>query len=168
MKLKTRSRLFVFILSFLVWIALTSIRDTQEVIAGFIVALLVTLLAGHFLIAAESRKHPIRRTFAAILYFFKFLWEMIKANLHVAYLVVHPQMPIKPGIVKIKTRLTNEAAITILTNSITLTPGTLTVDVNPDDKAIYVHWIDVESTDIEAATQKIGGKFEARLMEVFE
>lgn len=168
MHIKTRSRITVFILSFLVWIALTSIRNPQEVVAGLIVSVLVALIAGQFLTTTEKSKHPLQRILAAILYFLKFLWEMIKANVHVAYLVIHPNVPIKPGIVRIKTNLTKEAAITVLTNSITLTPGTLTVDVHPEKKTVYVHWIDVHSQDEKEATEMIGGKFERRLTEVFE
>ncbi|MBN2104926.1 Na+/H+ antiporter subunit E [bacterium] len=168
MQIKTRSRITVFILSFLVWIALTSVRDPQELVAGFVVSVLVALIAGHFFITTEKSKHFLHRMAAAILYFFKFLWEMVKANFHVAYLVIHPNVPIRPGIVKIKTRLTKETAITVLTNSITLTPGTLTVDINPEKKEIYVHWIDVKFKDVKMATKTIGGKFESRLMEVFE
>jgi multicomponent Na+:H+ antiporter subunit E len=168
MQIRTRSRLMVFVLSFLVWIALTSIRDWQEVLAGLAVSVLVTLIAGHFLVTTEKQKHFLRRYASAALYFFTFLWEMVKANLHVAYLVLHPNLPIRPGIVKIKTRLTKDAALTVLTNSITLTPGTLTVDINPDRREIYVHWIDVRATDVKQATELISGKFEERLMEVFE
>lgn len=168
MQMKTRSRITVFILSLLVWVALTGIRDPQELGAGLISSMLVALIAGQFLITTEKTKHPLRRLFAAVLYFLKFLWEMVKANIHVAYLVIHPKVPIRPGIVKIKTGLSKDAAITVLTNSITLTPGTLTVDVNADKKEIYVHWIDVLSKDVDQATELIGGKFEGRLMEVFE
>ena len=168
MTTQQRSRLFVFIFSFLVWIALTSIRDLQEVIAGLIVAALVSIVAGKFLITSEKSEHIVKRFFSAIKYLFKFLWEMAKANLHVAYIVIHPNLPIKPGIVKIKTKLTKDSAITVLTNSITLTPGTLTIDVNPETRELYIHWIDVESTDVEKNTKTIGGKFEKLLMEVFE
>jgi multicomponent Na+:H+ antiporter subunit E len=168
MQIRTRSRLTVFIFSFLVWVALTSIRDWQEVIAGLVVAGLVSLVAGQFLLTTEKQQHVLRRCASAVLYFFVFFWEMVKANLHVAYLVLHPNLPIKPGIVKIRTQLKKDSAITVLTNSITLTPGTLTVDVNPDRHEIYVHWIDVRSTEIKEATEMISGKFEARLMEVFE
>ncbi|RKY55306.1 MAG: cation:proton antiporter [Candidatus Neomarinimicrobiota bacterium] len=168
MTTQQRSRLFVFIFSFLVWIALTSIRDLQEVVAGLIVAALVSIVAGKFLITSEKSEHIVKRFFSAIKYLFKFLWEMAKANLHVAYIVIHPNLPIKPGIVKIKTKLTKDSAITVLTNSITLTPGTLTIDVNPETRELYIHWIDVESTDVEKNTKTIGGKFEKLLMEVFE
>ncbi|RKY55476.1 MAG: cation:proton antiporter [Candidatus Neomarinimicrobiota bacterium] len=168
MTIKNRSRITVFILSFLVWLALTHIGDIQEVIAGLIVAIIVSMIAGEFLITTEKSEHIIKRFISAILYLFKFLWEMIKANFHVAYIVLNPNLPIKPGIVKIRTNLTKDSAITVLTNSITLTPGTLTVDVNPETREIYIHWIDVLSTDVEESTKLIGGRFEKLLMEVFE
>lgn len=168
MSIQNRSRLFVFIFSFLIWIALTSVRDLQEVIAGIVVALLVSVVAGKFLITSEKSGHLIKRFFSAIWYFFKFLWEMTKANLHVAYIVIHPYLPIKPGIVKIKTQLTKDSAITVLTNSITLTPGTLTVDVNPEKRELYIHWIEVLSVDVDKNTDLIGGRFEKLLREVFE
>lgn len=168
MQIKTRSRIVVFILSFLVYVALTSIRDRQEVIAGLIVAFLVSSIAGHFLLTTEKKKHFIYRCFSMIRYVFLFLWEMVKANIHVAYLVIHPEVPIKPGIVKIKTGLSKDSSLTVLANSITLTPGTLTVDVNPDKKELYVHWIDVASTDVKEASRIISGKFEKLLSEVYE
>jgi len=168
MKIQQRSRLFVFIFSFLVWCALTSIKDIQEVVSGVFVAALVSIVAGKFLITSEKSEHIFKRIFSSIHYLFRFLWEMAKANLHVAFIVLHPSLPIKPGIVKIKTTLTKDSAITVLTNSITLTPGTLTVDVNPEKNEIYVHWIDVLSTDVNKNTKTIGGKFETLLTEVFE
>ena len=168
MKMEMKSRIVVFILAFLVWLALTHIRDIQQVIAGFFISIVVALIAGKFFITTKKQKGTVRRFIAAVIYLFKFLWEMIKANFHVAYIVIHPMLPIKPGIVKIRTKLTKDSAITILTNSITLTPGTLTVDLNPDKKEIYVHWIDVLSTDVEENTQNIGKRFERILTEVFE
>ncbi len=168
MQTKTRSRIYVFVLSFLVWAALTTIRGIQEVIAGLIFAALVSLIAGHFLITTEKQKHVFHRAYSAVLYFFKFLWEMVKANIHVAYLVVHPKVPVKPGIVKVRTELTKDSAITVLSNSITLTPGTLTVDVDPKGHYLYVHWITILSEDIETNTQAVAGRFEGRLKEVFE
>ncbi|MDZ7725445.1 MAG: Na+/H+ antiporter subunit E [candidate division KSB1 bacterium] len=167
MSIKFKSRIFVFILSLLVWLALTDIKNVQELIAGSIVALLVSLTAGHWLITTSKQKHVLHRSLYALIYFLKFLREMVKANLHVAYIVVHPRLPIKPGIVKIKTRLTKEAAITVLTNSITLTPGTLTIDVD-EKKSIYVHWIDIKSKEVNECTELIGNRFEPLLTEVFE
>lgn len=168
MNIKTKSRLTVFVLSLLVWLALTEIGKWQEVLVGLVLSLIVSLLAGHFLITSEKQKGLLHRISSAILYFFKFLFEMVKANVHVAYIVIHPNVPIKPGIVKIKTKLKKDSGITVLTNSITLTPGTLTIDVNPQTNELYIHWIDVLTTDVDEATEKIGAKFEKLLMEVFE
>ena len=168
MKMEIKSRIAVFILAFLVWLALTHISDLQEVITGFFVAIVVAWIAGKFFITTNKQKGSLHRFFAALLYLFKFLWEMVKANFHVAYIVIHPMLPVKPGIVKIRTKLTKDSAITILTNSITLTPGTLTVDLNPEKKEIYVHWIDVLSSDVSENTRNIGNRFERILTEVFE
>ena len=103
-----------------------------------------------------------------VLYIFKFIWEMVKANVHVAYIVIHPKLPIKPGIVKIKSALKKDAALTVLANSITLTPGTLTIDVNPENHDLYIHRIDIDSDNVEENTKNIGGRFEPLLTEVFE
>ena len=168
MKFKNVSRIIVFILSFLVWVALTDIKDLQEVIAGIIVGLIVSLVAGHMVVTTEKKRAFLYRFYKGVIYFINFLWEMIKANLHVAYIVLHPGLPIKPGIVKIKTKLTKDSAITVLANSITLTPGTLTVDVDKDKGVLYVHWIDVKSEAEDEATKLIGNKFEPKLTEVFE
>jgi multicomponent Na+:H+ antiporter subunit E len=89
------------------------------------------------------------------------------ANLDVAYRVLHPYRPIEPGIVKVKTTLKSEVARVALANSITLTPGTMSVALT-DDGHIYVHWIKVGSKDLEEATRRIVGRFEPILKEVFE
>mgnify|MGYP005844161345 FL=1 len=168
MTLVWKSRLFVFVLSVLVWLALVGVGNPQEIAVGAVIALLVSLAAGHFLITTAKQRHPLLRLLHGIGYFFLFLWEMIKANVHVAYIVLHPLLPINPGIIKIKTELTKDSAITVLTNSITLTPGTLTVDVNSEAKEIYVHWIDVKATEVAECTALIGARFEPTLKEVFE
>ena len=95
-----------------------------------------------------------------------FLWECIKANIDVAYRVLHPKMPIKPGIVKVKTQLKTDMAKTFLANSITMTPGTLSVDIKAD--SLYIHWIYVRDEDVEKATQIIVNKFEKHLKRIFE
>ncbi len=171
MKLETKSKLTVFVLSFLVWIALTSAWDIQEVIAGFIISLIVSSIAGGFLLTTVKKKNLLPRILAFIKYLFVFIWEMIKANLHVAYIVLHPMLPIKPGIVKIKTNLTKESALTVLADSITLTPGTMSVDINPKAGELYIHWIDIvskEPTNVDENTKNISAVFEKILTEVFE
>lgn len=168
MNLKTKSRIIVFILSFIVWIALTDIKSYEEVLVGILLSVMVSLLAGQFLVTTQKSQYPLRRIMYFIIYVFKFFWEMIKANFEVAYLVIHPLLPIKPGIVKIKTKLNKDSAITVLCNSITLTPGTLTVDANREKQEIYIHCIKAEIESVDESTKRIGQKFENILMEVFE
>ena len=97
-----------------------------------------------------------------------FIWECLKANLEGAYRVAHPDLPINPGIVRIKTSLRSDIALTFLANSITLKPGTMTVDIDKENGILYVHWADVKSRDIEQATELIAGKFERALKRIFE
>jgi multicomponent Na+:H+ antiporter subunit E len=90
------------------------------------------------------------------------------ANIDVAYRVLHPALPIKPGIVKVKTSLKTDTALTFLANSITLTPGTMSVDIDTDNGFLYVHWINVKDKDVEAATKIIVERFENILAKIFE
>ncbi len=91
---------------------------------------------------------------------------MTKANFDVAFRVLHPKRPINPGIVKIKTRIKSEMGKTFLANSITLTPGTFTVDIK--DEFLYIHWINVKTTDVEEASRTIAGRFEKFLIKIFD
>ena len=107
------------------------------------------------------------RVFWFLVYVPVFSYYMVKANIDVLYRVLHPQMPIRPGIVKIKTSLKSDSAITALANSITLTPGTLTIDLT-EDGYLYIHWIYVKSDDMEQATRQIAGPFEWFIRRIFE
>jgi len=74
-------------------------------------------------------------------------------------------MPIKPGVVVIKTALKQDIAKLILANSITLTPGTFTLDIEGDK--LLIHWIYVRSEGIEESTKNIGERFEKYLKVIF-
>jgi len=160
-------RLIYFVLAFIIWMLLTWQIDVQVIIAGLIASAIVALLFSEVL----PREHrvflsPIR-LFWLLVYLPVFFYYVIKANLDVVYRALHPKMPIKPGIVKIKTILKTESGITALANSITLTPGTLTVDLT-DDGFLYIHWINVKSDDVEQATELIARRFEWFLQKIFE
>ncbi len=165
-------RFVYFILALIIWILLTwpfvdGKIDIQVIAAGIIIAPIVALLF-HEILPKEHRVFisPVR-IFWALVYMPVFFYYVIKANLDVVYRVLHPKMPINPGIVKIKTNLKTESGITALANSITLTPGTLSVDLT-DDGHLYIHWINVKSDDIEQATKFIAQRFEWFLMKIFE
>ena len=165
-------RVICFILAFVIWILLTwpfvdGKIDLQVVIAGLIASIIVAVLFHEIL----PREHHVfispLRIFWFLVYVPVFFYYVFKANLDVVYRALHPKMPIKPGIVKIKTTLKTESGITALANSITLTPGTLTVDLT-DDGFLYIHWINVKSDDIEQATKYIAQRFEWFLKKIFE
>ena len=165
-------RLIYFILSFIIWILLTwpyveGQIDWQVVIAGLISSVLVAILF-HEILPKEHHVFisPVR-IFWFLVYIPVFFYYVILANFDVVYRALHPAMPIKPGIVKIKTNLKTDSGITALANSITLTPGTLTVDLT-DDGYLYIHWINVKSDDIEQATTHIAQRFEWFIQKIFE
>jgi len=165
-------RLIYFVLAFIVWMLLTwpfvdGKIDIQVTIAGVITAAIVAILF-HEILPKEHLVFisPVR-IFWFLVYVPVFFYYVMKANLDVVYRALHPKMPIKPGIVKIKTELKTESGITALANSITLTPGTLTVDLT-DDGFLYIHWINVKSDDIEQATKLIARRFEWFLKRIFE
>ncbi len=160
-------RLIYFVVALVVWLLLTWSLDIQMLIAGVIASIIVAVLF-HEIMPKEHKVFisPVRM-FWLLLYVPVFFYYMLIANFDVVYRALHPKMPIKPGIVKIKTKLKTDSGITALANSITLTPGTLTVDLT-DDGFLYVHWINVKSDDIELATKFIAKRFEWFLEKIFE
>ena len=82
-----------------------------------------------------------------IRFIFHFSWELIVANFQVLRIVLSPRLKIRPGIIAYKTECKTPLSITSLANSITLTPGTLSVDISEYDSTIFVHTLDIEEPD---------------------
>lgn len=164
-----KSRIVLFLVAYLVWSLLNWPLDWQHLLVGIFVAFFVSFLTGDlFIKRPHLLKHPLRYWYFVAYYIPVFLWECLKANIDVAYRVLHPGLPIKPGIVKVRTRLKTDTALTFLANSITLTPGTMTVDIDKDNGILYIHWINARATDIEGATEAIVRSFEKILEKIFE
>jgi len=173
-------RITLFIVSFVTWCLLVwphnparaeanlSPWDVQSIIVGVFASLLVALLFVDIFTRDPHKFFSPVRIFYLILYIPVFLYYCVKANLQMVYLVLHPEMPIRPGIVKVKTALKTDSARTALANSITLTPGTLTVDIDEEEGALYVHWIDVKTLDEAEATREIVQRFEWFLSRIFD
>ena len=158
-------QLACILLALVLWLALTWPADSADVVAGLLFALLISLLvSGIYPENLAAALNP-RRWFWFALYVPYFLFYCLKANFDVAYRVIHPDRPIRPGFVRVRTALESDVAKTLLANSITLTPGTLTVDLVGQD--LYVHWINVRGTGIEEHTRTIARRFERILGEVF-
>ncbi len=156
----------IFVVCLLTWLVLTWSVNIFSVIVGIAVSIFVSFMISDMFVKKIFAKGKAVLWF--LYYIPMFLWECIKANLDVAYRVIHPGLPINPGIVKVKTGLKSELGMTFLANSITLTPGTLSVDVDKENGYLYVHWIDVKNKEIEAATGIVVEKFERILGRIFE
>jgi multicomponent Na+:H+ antiporter subunit E len=156
----------VFILSMIFWIMLTFEFTFSNLIVGAIASLITSLIFTRFFVKNVYKLLQPQRYFWFFIYLFVFIWECIKANIDVAYRVLHPKMPIRPGIVKVKTTLKSDMAKMLLANSITMTPGTISVDIIDD--YLYIHWIYISSDDPEIYTRIITGAFEKYIKRIIE
>jgi len=147
------------------WIAFTTNFAAQEVIVGLVTTMIISLLSIRLFTCCTLAILCPRKILFMIWYLFVFLVALIKSNLDVARRVLTPSLPINPGIVKFKSKLPTHYSRMILANSITLTPGTLTVDIIDD--TFYIHWIDVKTTDPEKAFTEIAEQFEKILLKIF-
>ncbi|HUS91553.1 MAG TPA: Na+/H+ antiporter subunit E [Phycisphaerae bacterium] len=143
------------------------IDDLWVLGTGVFFALIVGALLGDIYPEGLLPKvlNPVRWLYFLI-YLPYFLWYCIRANFDVALRVIHPDVPIQPGIVKVRTTLTSDMAKTFLANSITLTPGTLTMDIDGQD--LYIHWINIHTRDAAKRTAEICERFEPLLRRIFE
>ncbi|NJE26307.1 Na+/H+ antiporter subunit E [Thermococcus sp. MV5] len=163
---KVSRYLYTVLILFIIWMFLTSSFDPQELVMGVIFSLIVGALTYEvFTEKGLANLNPRRITYF-VAYIPYFIWAMVMANLDVAYRVLHPKRPINPGIVECKTTLTNNTGKLVLANSITLTPGTITLDVKGD--RYFIHWIDVKDESVEGASESIIKPFEKFLKVIFE
>jgi multicomponent Na+:H+ antiporter subunit E len=149
----------------LIWLIANGTLALDTVLTGIVISAVIALAFATF-----SRVYSVVRWSPRIIYYYLmylsvFLIELVKANLNVMRLVFSPRIDIKPGIVKINTTLKSPMGRLALANSITLTPGTLVVDIVGD--SLYIHWINVTATDPVAATREISGRFEKYLKVIY-
>ncbi len=153
--------LFINVLLALVWTFLTGSFTPNTLIEGFIVGYLVLWLASP-LYGPSTYFKKFRQAISFLLFF---VWELIVATLRVAYVVIKPNLDIQPGIVAVPLDVKTDMEIMLLANMITITPGSLSLDVSYDRRVIYVHVMHV--TDVEAYRREIKQGFERRIGELF-
>ncbi len=142
------------------WLVLSGHFGLEHIIYGALSVLLVIWLNYKVIHVPMSNGEQIHGTNVIIhrmvLYLIWLLWQIIKSGTYVAYLTIHPKMPINPMVVRFKSRLPNPLAKVILGNSITLTPGTLTLDIKEDYFTVHALAEDVEE-------ELVSGDMEARV-----
>lgn len=155
---------FYFGLSFIVfilWILLTGSLALEELLIGIVVSIGISLATPRSEIFSGFKLSP-QAPLALARYLGRFFVALIKANLDMARRVLSPSLPLSPEIVEVQTGLESSLGKLLLANSITLTPGTLTVDVIGD--RILVHWVDSsEGADLAKATRYITEGFEQHI-----
>ena len=149
----------------LIWVIANGTLAVDTFITGVVVTAAIALA-----FAAFSRVYSVIRWSPKVIayylmYLAVFLFELIRANLNVMRLVFSPRSAIEPGIVEIKTRLQSPIGRLALANSITLTPGTLVVDIKGN--SLFIHWINISATDPVAATNAISARFEKYLEVIY-
>jgi len=163
--MKFKNYLIMFITLLGVWLLLNNSLKIEIVLVGIALSLALPLLfCGKCDVFTELRLTP-KSMWYTFMYLIVFLKELVVANFDVALRVISPKLPINPGIVEVKTKLKSKIARVVLANSITLTPGTFTLELVED--TLFVHWIDVKSTDVEEATKMIVATFEKYLEEMY-
>ncbi|HEX2018610.1 MAG TPA: Na+/H+ antiporter subunit E [Aurantimonas sp.] len=151
--------LFNLVLAVL-WVIVSGSFTLLNLLFGFLLG-----AGALYLIREQGRTSYIGRAGLAVSLFLNFLVELLKSAWRVAVVVLSPNMNLKPGILAFPLRVKSDAEITLLANMITLTPGTLSVDVSDDRSTLYIHAFDC--SDPEAAKAEIRDGFEARILEAF-
>lgn len=157
--------LSLWLVLFVVWMVANSTLAIEVALLGVV----ITLALAYVFTSTSSAWRQIRWTPAGLYHFLAysgtFLVELVKANIAMMRVVYAPRIDIKPGIVKIRTRLKSPIGRLALANTIALTPGSLVLDIK--DETLYIHWLDVQTTDLDKATEALAGPFETHLEKVF-
>jgi multicomponent Na+:H+ antiporter subunit E len=154
------SRFLLNLLLALAWGALTGQLTTSNLIVGFLLGyVLLGMTQGTM--GPSTYFEKVRRTLFFAIFF---LWELFKANLRVTYEIVTPPHLMRPGVVAIPLDVHTDIQITLLANLITLTPGTLSLDVSHDRRVLFVHGMYIDDPDKFRREIKEG--FERRVLEV--
>lgn len=171
-KTKIPAVIATFVLCMAFWVCITWSFTSQELLAGAIVSLAAALFSARFMIHGNAfwLLNPAK-LFGLIYYvLIVFPVELIKANVDMAKRCFGGCKNINPGIVKVPVDLESEYGQAMLANSITLTPGTITMEVTEEDGQTYyyIHWIDVTETDSKLAGDAIKGTLEKGVRRVFK
>jgi multicomponent Na+:H+ antiporter subunit E len=150
---------------FIIWMIANATLAFDTVIAGLVISALIALAFASFARAYSVIRWSPKVLYYYVLYLGVFFIELVKANVTVMRLVFSPRININPGIVEIKTALKSPIGRMALANTITLTPGTLVVDIKDD--SLFVHCINVSSLDQAEVTAEISGRFEKLLKVIY-
>ncbi|TFH61590.1 Na+/H+ antiporter subunit E [Peribacillus frigoritolerans] len=143
-----------------IWMFLKNEFNGSTFTIGYLLGLGIMFVFRHFF----NDRFYLNRVYAVVLLLLIFARELILSNISVLKAVLKPSLDMRPGIFAFETTLTKDWEITILSNLITLTPGTLVVEVSEDNRFLYIHAMDI--ADKDEAVDSIKNTFEKAIMEV--
>jgi multicomponent Na+:H+ antiporter subunit E len=144
-----------------IWVAITGSASILNLVFGFLLsAAALWIVRGEMAVAGYWGR--MRRVLSLLVLFLK---ELALSAYRVAVMVFSPRLDLKPGIFAYPLTVDRDFEITLLANLITLTPGTLSVDVSEDRRTLFVHALDC--SDVEATQRDIADGFERKIMEAF-
>ncbi|MDQ0299791.1 multicomponent Na+:H+ antiporter subunit E [Salibacterium salarium] len=153
-------QLLINLLMALIWMFMNDAWTFGSFISGFAIGLVIV----YFLRAFFPQRFYFLGIIAIVKLLFIFLRELMLSTFEVVGQILRPKLNITPGIFAMDIELKKNWEITALSCLITLTPGTLVIDVSPDNKTLYIHAMDLP--DVEKAKKDIKGSFEKAIQEV--
>lgn len=158
---RTRGILGASVVVFVFWLVISTSLAPVDLVIGAVLSVLLGWWSVHFLWAGQAPQIPLRRLPGMLLYLLAFSGQVFLSALHVARVVMDPDLPIRPRMIVCRTGLRRQISRIAFAHSVTLTPGTLTVD--SDGGTFLVHCLDDES-----AERILCGEVERRIARVFE
>ncbi len=170
-RLRHHDDVYTIVLLFATWLLISGDFSYVSISLGFLISYLTVLLIHSYFTRVVS-KMLIVNFFAVISYLFLLIKEVIISSYQVAYLALHPALPFESVIVKATSKVEDEyklITMVILGNSITLTPGTLTVDLNTNEKLLYIHCLDdVKTKKDDEIREQIFANLEKGIRRIFK
>lgn len=159
--MKFKPSLVVFFILLAIWLILNNSLHWQIVVSGVALSLFLALVFCRNCPVFDDINLTPKAFLYTFLYLGAFFTELVKSNIDIARRVLSPSLPIQPGIVRAQTRLKSKMARLILANSITLTPGTFTIDIIDD--TLYIHCVHIDGENTEEYARSVVRKLEKYL-----
>lgn len=159
----------IAILTYVVYIVFSGSVSTYDLVLGLVTAVISGYLTSELLISNVGKALSIKRFMWLVVYGIYYLTiAEFKAHFDVIKRILHPRMPINPGIVRTPYNVSNDYSVVAIANSITNTPGTVVVHLDEEGRKYYVHWIDVKAPDPKTTYENIVKSFEKYVKNIFE
>ena len=151
---------FHSLLLFVIWLLMNNSISPGHIVLALFFAISIPLLVN----SMRSEQPKIRKPWLALRYFFLVLKDILIANMQVAVLVLGPIRKLKPGFVAVPLDVTSDVGITLLASTVSLTPGTVSVEVSEDKKWLYVHALHLDNE--QALIDEIKQRYERPIKEI--